>query len=375
MAHRTRRIPGARGVLLLLSGQALLLTSLLATADEARVERTRKEVLALIEKGGKTPPEWWDKVPLSYPKTLKLDWPKPPRKAWSPRVNISQHMFTVINENPRRWQQGVRFLHHVLSVNKDDPEVRQKAMGELGHCYHDLLQDWVRGAYWWGQLEEVYPNQAVGLAHCYWMLGSKEMASEELALIKIDYSRYGSAIKLWSDMGELDRALRLAAVSAGKSSHGGALMGAGDACRKHGRQREAIAYYQKVLAMPMRERSYIQRNKPRARIAIDAIKKFELLDLERIPDGVYSGKSPSYNGDLNVQVDVRGGRIAAARIGSHRDKQYFSALVDAPKKIVARQSLKGIDATTGATITSQAVIHAAANALAAGMPATPKGQP
>ena len=39
-----------------------------------RRERTREEVLVLIEHAGKTKPDWWDSVPLTYPETLDLSY-------------------------------------------------------------------------------------------------------------------------------------------------------------------------------------------------------------------------------------------------------------------------------------------------------------
>ncbi len=336
--------------------------------------RTRAEVEALIENVGRTAPNWYASTPLNYPRTLDLSWPKP-SGPWNTRKHISHYMFSVINENPRRWKEGARFMHHVLSVSRDDPEVHQKAFDQLGHCYHDLLEDWARAAFWWRKLDKYHMNNFMGLADCYWKLGSKEMAADLLRRIRTDSTRYGSAIKLWSDMGELDEALRLAEASARAGYPSGAYIGAGDACRKHSRYSQAIAYYKKVLALPAtytkingknQENPIQKRNKQRAGTAIDNIKTFETLDLTRIPDGIYTGASPAYIGDLTVAVAVKNGRITSVRVTKHEDKQYFSALTDTPNQIIAKQGLKGVDATTGATITSEAIISATARALASG---------
>jgi len=40
-------------------------------------------------------------------------------------------------------------------------------------------------------------------------------------------------------------------------------------------------------------------------------------------------------------------------------------MIDTPKKIIDKQAVKGIDATSGATITSEAIINATAKALSA----------
>lgn len=64
-----------------------------------RREWTKAEVEALIEKAGRTRPDWWESVPLDYPKTLDLNWPKPP-PGWNTAKHIGHYMFSVINENP-----------------------------------------------------------------------------------------------------------------------------------------------------------------------------------------------------------------------------------------------------------------------------------
>lgn len=366
---------GASRLLLCIAAIVLpLATSNLAEGIEKRRDntRTRAEVEALIENVGRTPPDWYGSTPLNYPRTLDLSWPKP-SGPWNTRKHISHYMFSVINENPRRWKEGARFMHHVLSVNGDDPQVHQKAFDQLGHCYHDLLEDWARAAFWWGKLNKYHMDNFMGLADCYWKLGSKEMATDLLRRIRTDSTRYGSVIKLWSDMGELDEALRLAEASARAGNPSGARIGAGDACRKHGRYSRAVAYYKKVLALPAtytringknQKNPILERNKQRAQTAIDNIKTFETLDLNRISDGIYTGTSPAYVGDLTVAATVQNGRITSVRITKHKDKQYFSALTDTPNQIIKKQGLKGVDATTSATITSEAIINATAKALA-----------
>jgi uncharacterized protein with FMN-binding domain len=54
------------------------------------------------------------------------------------------------------------------------------------------------------------------------------------------------------------------------------------------------------------------------------------------------------------------------KVTRHREKQYYSSLTDTPAKILKRQGVAGIDATSSATITSEAIINATAKALAGG---------
>jgi hypothetical protein len=111
--------------------------------------RSRTEVQALIEERGSTPPEWFEATPLNYPQSLDLAWPERPEGNWNNQKNVGQYVWDVINMNPGKWKEGVRFMHHLLSVHKDHPDVRTRAMVELGRMYHGLLQDDARGAYWW----------------------------------------------------------------------------------------------------------------------------------------------------------------------------------------------------------------------------------
>ena len=75
----------------------------------------------------------------------------------------------------------------------------------------------------------------------------------------------------------------------------------------------------------------------------------------------------AYAGQLYVEVDVKGGRIESVRVTQHRERQFYSAITDTIQQIVAKQSVKGVDATTGATMTAEAIINATAKALAGGM--------
>jgi uncharacterized protein with FMN-binding domain len=82
---------------------------------------------------------------------------------------------------------------------------------------------------------------------------------------------------------------------------------------------------------------------------------------------VYTADSIAYAGPLYVEVAVKGGRIESVRVTKHQEKQFYSALTDTPSQIVQKQGVKGVDAVTGATMTSEAILNATAKALAEGM--------
>jgi hypothetical protein len=207
------------------------------------VTRSRAEIEGLIEKVGRQAPDWWDSTPLTYPPTLDLDWPMRAEGPWDARKNVGQYIWDVINPNPGRWKEGIKLVNHLMIRHKDDPQKLVRAMETLGHMYHNLMEDWARAVFWWRLCERHggYVDR-VGLAHCYWKLGSKEMAVEVLAEVGSDYTRHGAVIKLWADMGEYDKALSLAERKAAEGMPVIAYLTAGDTCRLAGRYQEA-AYY------------------------------------------------------------------------------------------------------------------------------------
>ncbi len=111
----------------------------------------------------------------------------------------------------------------------------------------------------------------------------------------------------------------------------------------------------------------VERCQKRAQANIEAIKVYDALDLKKIPDGTYRSSSIAYAGPLEVAVTIAAGRIEAVKVTRYEDKQYYSSLTAVPKQIVERQSVKGIDAVTQATITSEAIVNATAKALAGAM--------
>ena len=316
---------------------------------------------------GSKPPDWYEATPLNYPKTLDLSWPQKPPGGWNSQKNVGQFVFDVINPNTGRWREGIRFMHYMLQHHKDNPEKLTRAMQTLGRMYHDFEEDYARAAFWWRKagLERTRQSPvSVKLARSYWKLGSKQMAVQLLNRLPL----YSTTIKLWADMGETSKALQLSEAYARSGYSDIAYLYAGDACRILGKYREAINYYEKVLKTPAtgKAQKRIERNHGRARANIEGIKVFDSLDISRVADGAYKGRSLGYAGDVNVEVVVRSGRIESVGVTSHKEKQFYSALTDTPRQIVAKQGLKGIDAVSGATITSEAIINATAKALASG---------
>ena len=349
------------------SGAFAAAPSVAAAPAAASVQHTRAEVDAQIEKAGTTPPDWWATEKLVYPPTLDLTWAKPaPKEPWTPTKYLGQYLWSVINENPGKWKSGARLLHYTLEVNKSDPEKLKQSMRALGALYHNMLCDYARSAYWYRKAGLEPDDIPSALVDCYWKLGNKEMAVELLKKMGADDTRHGVVIKLWADMGEYDTALKLSQEKAKDDIADIGYLMAGDTCRLAGRLNEALDFYGKVLALTDGGRD-IKQTKARATASIEALKVYDLLDLKKVPDGTYSSSSYGYSGQVNVNVAVKSGKIDSVTVGEHHEKQYYASITETPRRIIAKQSVKGVDTFSSATITSQAIINATAKALSGGM--------
>ena len=201
--------------------------------------KSKGEVQSLIKQMGSTPPDWFAATPLKYPPSLDLSWTPPPQGTpWDPNKNVGQFIWSTINENEGKWKEGVRFLHHMLTVNQSKPAIVTQVMQALGAMYHNLHEDWARAAFWWQKAGNYDP---VDLAHCYFKLGSKEMAVGLIGAISSDNTRHASVIRLWSEMGETARALKMA-EEAGRSTPDVGYLAAGDVCPSPSRYPEALAF-------------------------------------------------------------------------------------------------------------------------------------
>lgn len=330
-------------------------------AEQKTAALTPEEVRALIAKVGPTEPDWFKSTRLNYPKTLDLSWPEKPGQGWNNQKNVGQFIWDIINPNSGRWQEGVKLLHHILDSTAD-AALKARVTREIANMHFRFFQDYARAAWWW-QKAGITMDDPPGthLAECYWRLGSKQMALDLLAesgYLQLD------AIKLLGDMRETDKAVKMA------EDHGehDAWLLAGDACRLAGRLPEAQAFYEKVINTPVtgQRAGRVKRTQGRAQASLDALKLYELADVSKVADGTYKDSSIGYEGQVEVSVKVRGKKIEDVKITQHKEKQYYSSMRDVPAQIIAKQGVKGVDATSRATITGEAIINATAKALAQG---------
>ena len=325
---------------------------------------TKPEILQQIDQAGRTPPDWFDATPLNHPDSLELDWPLEAKGPWNESKNVGQYIWGRVNPNVSRWKSGIKLVHECMKLHQNDSRLLQRDMDKVGIMYFELLQDYPRAAFWLQQAKATANTASgVALAECYWKLGNKEMA-EDLLRRSAPHIR---SIKLLAEMGELDRALATAdRFIKSRVLVNEALLAAGDAARNAGQLDKAIGYYEQVLQTPARNKEYEQRFRSLASGGIESIQLFEKTNVQNIADGTYNDSSIGYNGKLEVRVTVKDARIENVQVTKHQEKQFYAALTDTPSKIIDKQSIRNIDGTSGATITSQAIVHATALALAQG---------
>lgn len=85
----------------------------------------------------------------------------------------------------------------------------------------------------------------------------------------------------------------------------------------------------------------------------------------QLTDGVYTAETAGRNGTLALKMTVSGGTIASVEITRHEETPGVAdpALNTLPGEIVKYQSV-GVDAVTGATVTSQAILTAVGDCIA-----------
>lgn len=81
-------------------------------------------------------------------------------------------------------------------------------------------------------------------------------------------------------------------------------------------------------------------------------------------DGTYTGEAQGYNGPLTVEVVVTDGKISNVEVTDHEETEGLSdpAIEEIPAAIVDNNSTD-VDAYSGATATSEAIMEAVENAL------------
>ena len=83
-------------------------------------------------------------------------------------------------------------------------------------------------------------------------------------------------------------------------------------------------------------------------------------------DGTYTGEGKGRESQLQVQVDVKGGKIAAVQVLKHGETEMIIAapIETMIPEIVAKNGVEGVESVGGATLSSDGIKAAVADALA-----------
>jgi len=348
-----------------------LITAGIKANSEARAEKTKTEIDAYIKQAGSIAPDWWDSVGLNYPETLDMNWPVreglmegrfefegrggrdfrgerggrgfrgerggrgfPGERGgrgfgWerNSQTTVDQYLIQVIYPNPSRHKEGIKLVNHLMILHKNDMEKLRRSLNTLGQMFYELFDDYTRAAFWWQKYTQMGGStDPLKMARCYFELGSKATAAELLLQADSRYSRNNKdLIKLWAKIGEVDKALEMIESDSATSSSGmdrmyfrGGMVNsqsesyllAAEICRGAGRYDEAIAYYEKVLALPdsyTRSMNHHETDgKVKADANLEATRLLKKLDLKRVPDGSYTASTTGYGGPLIIRVVISG---------------------------------------------------------------------
>ncbi len=86
------------------------------------------------------------------------------------------------------------------------------------------------------------------------------------------------------------------------------------------------------------------------------------LDAASLSDGQYKEIALGYSGDVQLVVQVKGGRMVNVRVTKHEEKIDQNACILIPQRMSDAQSLQ-VDGVSGATVTRDAIVSGTLNAL------------
>jgi flavin reductase (DIM6/NTAB) family NADH-FMN oxidoreductase RutF len=80
-------------------------------------------------------------------------------------------------------------------------------------------------------------------------------------------------------------------------------------------------------------------------------------------DGTYRGKSQGYVGEIVVEITIRDGQLDQLKVVEHLEYEHKDAIQKMEAQILAAKGITGVDAVTGATETSRAILKATEAAM------------
>ena len=88
-------------------------------------------------------------------------------------------------------------------------------------------------------------------------------------------------------------------------------------------------------------------------------------DAAHYNDGSYTAEGKGIGGEVPVTVEVKDGKVATVTVGDNSETQGIGskAIEQLPSAIVEANGIEGVDATSGATVTSKAIFTAVDDCL------------
>ncbi len=285
---------------------------------------------SLKEELGKIPPAWFE--------STKVNW-----------------------DMNKPWKDGRIEIRRLLGL--DEQSVREAVKltwlyaqkGDIGNGHELPMYLFMSGNYAWAIVE--YPKHLAtaaekGPTHAYLCFAScyAHFGEYEKALEVLEKARTDLPPEPWRINSQANVANAL-----------------GDLYAEMGQIEKAKAAYAEAMRLyPTSNQPYGRHLLPRyvakVKTKLDLL-TFESLGTAKLRDGKYTARALGYadGKDVVVTVTIRGGKIADIQL-SHEEKIELNATKIVPARIIAKQSLK-VDAVTGATVTSQAIIDGTYQAL------------
>lgn len=302
-----------------------------------------------VKREGSSPPPWWSAV----------DARLSPEVDPAPAAQLD--FVEAAYAEKGRPREAVRLNAAVLDRLPEprSPEAERtwlRGAYEVAHLYEGALQDGPRALAWYlrcseaglGDPAEARQNAIAagfGAARAVEALGERPAA---LALYRL-----------------LARDLILAPDPYGDLVLPEVFLRIGDASKAAGDTGAAAAAYRATMAaaarLPATAPSSARAPGSAARAALRLLSARD-LDFGRVPDGTFTGEAFGYNAPVGVRMTFREGRCTALHVTALGDKRPLDAYRLVPERILDRQGL-AVDAVTGATVTSRAVVSAATEAV------------
>lgn len=280
--------------------------------------------------GVKAPPEWFASTPISW------DTAKP-------------------------WKDGRLEIRRLLAL--DEAHVRQAVKltwlyaqkGDIGDGHELPMYLFMSGNYAWAAVEyPKYLDRVAGKGATHGFLCYASCLEH--------FGEYGKALEvLRKAMNDLPAKPWRISNTANIHNHYGDLyarMGEIEKARQH--------YAEAMRLYPTSDQPYGRHLLPRHVAKVKS--KLDLLTLRslqtaRLRDGSFTGKSLGYSDkkEIETTVTIRSGKISDVTV-KHEEKIELNATRIIPQRIVEKQSLQ-VDGVTGATVTSQAIVDGALQAL------------